>query len=78
MATLHLRNVPDDLDAVLTRDAAERGVSKNRRAVEVLQRGLGLDGAERATLVAEILRDRRAVRDDIPALLRAERPDPDA
>lgn len=75
MATLHLRNVPDDLDALLTQDAAARGVSKNRRAVELLRRGLGVDQVERAALVAAIRRDRRKVDVDIAALIRDGRPD---
>jgi plasmid stability protein len=77
MATLHLRNVPDDLDALLTQDAAARGQSKNRRAVELLRRALGVDQVERARLVAEIRRDRRRVDVDIAAVVRGERPDDD-
>ncbi len=77
MATLHLRNVPDDLDATLTRDAAERGMSKNRRAIEVLRRGIGLDQLERAATVEQILRDRAHVEVDVAAVTRAERPDAD-
>ena len=42
MATLHLRNVPEELDAALAADAQSRGMSKNRRAIEALRRGLGL------------------------------------
>lgn len=75
MATLHLRNVPDDLDAVLTRDAADRGLSKNRLAVELLRRGVGLDRSPRADVVAEILRDRRRIDVDLAAIVRGERPD---
>lgn len=75
MATLHLRNVPDDLDALLTRDAAEHGLSKNRRAIELLRRALGLDQTERSALVAEIRRNRRPVRRDVAELIRESRPD---
>lgn len=75
MATLHLRNVPAELDAVLTADAEARGISKNRRAIEVLRRGLGLDQVERSRLVDEIRRERRPVDVDIAQLIRAERPD---
>jgi plasmid stability protein len=75
MATLHLRNVPDDLDATLTRDAAERSISKNRRAIELLRRGLGLDQVERAAVVEEIRRDRVRVDVDLATLVRDERPD---
>lgn len=75
MATLHLRNVPDDLDAALTRDAAERGTSKNKRAIELLKKALGLDLAERAALVDRIRRERVPVDVDIAALIREGRPD---
>jgi hypothetical protein len=74
MATLHLRNVPAELDAALTADAKSRGVSKNRRAIEALRRGLGLDQVERGRLVDEIRRDRRPVDLDVARLIRDERP----
>ena len=74
MATLHLRNVPADVDAALTADAGARGVSKNRRAIEALRRGLGLDQVERSQLVEEIRRDRPLVRVDIATVIRDERP----
>jgi hypothetical protein len=74
MATLHLRNVPADIDAALTADAGARGMSKNRRAIEALRRGLGLDQVERSQLVEEIRRDRPRVRVDIATVIRAERP----
>jgi hypothetical protein len=48
LATLYLRNVPSDLDAALTADARANGVSKNRRAIEALRRGLGLDKVKRS------------------------------
>ena len=73
MATLHLRNVPEDLDAALTADAKNRGVSKNRRAIDALRRGLGLDQVERARLVEEIRRRRPSVEIDVPQLIRHER-----
>jgi hypothetical protein len=74
VATLHLRNVPAELDAALTADAGALGVSKNRRAIEALRRGLGLDQAERSRLVAEIRRERPAVDADVAAAIRDERP----
>ena len=74
MATLHLRNVPEELDAALAADAESRGMSKNRRAIEALRRGLGLDQVERARLVDEIRRERRSVELDVPRLIREERP----
>jgi plasmid stability protein len=78
MATLHLRNVPPEVDAALKAEAGARGISKNRRAIEALRRGLGLDQIERSRLVAEIRHERRAVDADIAALIRGERPDGDA
>lgn len=74
MATLHLRNVPPEVDAALAADAMAHGVSKNRRAIEALRRGLGLDQVERSQLVAEIRQRRRSVQADIAALIRDERP----
>lgn len=73
MVTLHLRNVPPELDAVLAAEAKARGISKNRRAVEVLRRGLGLDQVERSALVAEIRRQRQPVRADVAEVVRGER-----
>lgn len=77
MSTLHLRDVPEDLDALLTAEAKAAGTSKNRRAIEALRRGLGLDQVERAELVASIRRDRRPVDADVAALIRQGRPDQD-
>ena len=65
MATLHLRNVPPDLDAALTAAASAAGTSKNRRAIEALRRGLGLDQAERVELVERIRRNRRPIDVDV-------------
>lgn len=75
MATLYLRNVPDEIDAVLTRQARFEGTSKNRRAIEALRRGLGLDQVERSRLVDEIRSMRRPVNADLAEIIRAERPD---
>ncbi|MGQ0625537.1 MAG: hypothetical protein ACT4PP_12930 [Sporichthyaceae bacterium] len=77
MATVHLRDVPEDLDALLTAEAKAAGTSKNRRAIQALRRGLGLDQVERAELAAAIRRDRRPVNVDVAALIRAGRPDQD-
>lgn len=75
MATLHLRNVPPELDAALAAEAEAQGVSKNRRAIEALRRGLGMDQVERATLVETIRRDRRPARVDVAELIRTSRAD---
>lgn len=78
MATLHLRNVPADLDAALADAASSQGVSKNRRAIEALRRGLGIDQLERSQLIEQIRQGRRSVDTDIAELIREDRPGPDA
>lgn len=75
MATLYLRNVPPELDAALEAAARASGVSKNRRAVEAIRRGLGMDQLERSRLVDEIRQARRAVDLGIADLIREGRPD---
>lgn len=77
MSTLYLRNVPPDLDAALTADARANGVSKNRRAIEMLQRGLGLDQVKRSELVLQIKRGRPSVKADVAKLIREGRPGSD-
>ena len=74
MATLHLRNVPEDVAAELRRTAAG-GSSMNREAIRALRRGLGLDQTERADLIREIRANRPRVDADIAAIIRAERPE---
>jgi plasmid stability protein len=74
VATLHLRNVPPDLDLALTAAASARGESKNRRAIEALRRGLGLDQMERSRLIGEIRQGRRPVHGDVAELIREDRP----
>ena len=78
VATLHLRNVPPEVDAALAADANARGVSKNRRAIEALRRGLGLDQVERSRLIDEIHQRRVDIDVDIAELIRADRPATDA
>lgn len=75
MATLYLRNVPPELDAALEAAARASGVSKNRRAVEAIRRGLGMDQLERSRLVDEIRQARRPVDLGIADLIREGRPD---
>ena len=74
VATLHLRNVPPEVDAALAADASARGVSKNRRAIEALRRGLGLDQVERSRLIGEIRQRRIDVDVDVAELIRGDRP----
>ena len=78
VATLHLRNVPPEVDTALAADAGARGVSKNRRAIEALRRGLGLDQVERSRLIEEIHQRRVDVNVDVAGLIRADRPATDA
>jgi len=75
MATLHLRNVPPELDAALAAAASADGISKNKRAIEALRRGLGLDQADRIELVERIRRNRRPLDIDVAELIREGRPD---
>jgi len=74
VATLHLRNVPPELDEALAAAANARGVSKNRRAIEALRRGLGLDQVERSRLIDEIRHTRGPVDVDVAELIREDRP----
>jgi plasmid stability protein len=74
VTTLHLRNVPPDVDAALAAAAAAHGVSKNRRAIEALRRGLGLDQLERSRLIDEIRQRRRSVDLDLAEVIRQDRP----
>jgi hypothetical protein len=78
VATLHLRNVPPEVDAALAADASARGVSKNRRAIEARRRGLGLDQVDRSRLIDEIHQRRVDVDVDVAELIRADRPAADA
>ena len=75
VATLHLRNVPPEVDAALADAARARGMSKNRRAIEALRRGLGLDQLERSKLIEEIQGRRATVDVDVAKLIRQDRPD---
>ena len=74
MATLHLRNVPPDVDAALAAAAKARGVSKNRGAIEALRRGLGLDQLERSRFIDDVRHRRQRVDVDIADLIREDRP----
>ncbi len=75
MPTLYIRNVPAELDAALDAAARAAGVSKNRRAIEALRRGLAMDQFDRTELVAAIRRDRKSVDVDVAEVIREERAD---
>jgi hypothetical protein len=74
VAVLHLRNVPPEIDAALTSEAKARGISKNKRAIEALRRGLGMDHAERIRLIEEIRAHRPKLDVDVAELIRSGRP----
>lgn len=76
MATLHLRNVPPEVDRELAGLAEADGSSKNKAAIAALRRGLGLDQFDRAATIKAIRRDRPDVGDiDAGELVRGERPE---
>jgi plasmid stability protein len=54
MATLHVRDVPDDMYDALRRLAAERGSSMNAEAIRLLRRALGTDSAGVRALLDQI------------------------
>ncbi len=58
---------------MLSAQANARGTSKNRRAIEALRRGLGLDQVERSRLINEILEHRSPVDEDLAELIRVNR-----
>lgn len=77
MPTLHLRDVPVEVDRALAGVAGEAGTSKNKAAIAALRRGLGLDQFDRAATIRAIRSSRPAVGDiDAAALVRGERPNP--
>lgn len=75
MATVYIRNVPDDVAGSLGEAAKASGVSKNAAAIRALRRGLDLDQLERAELVAEMLARRPETRGAVDAarIIREER-----
>ncbi|MGH9295194.1 MAG: hypothetical protein ACRD0B_07670 [Acidimicrobiales bacterium] len=73
MVTLYLRNVPAEVDEALDAAARASGVSKNRRAVEALRRGLALDQLDRAELVEQIRQNRHRVDVEVSELIRKAR-----
>lgn len=77
MATLHLRDVPPEVDRALAGIAGAEGSSKNKVAIAALRRGLGLDQFDRAATIKAIRAGRLDVGDvDAAALVRGERPTP--
>lgn len=76
MATLHVRDVPDDTYEALRRLAAERGSSMNAEAIRLLRRALRTDTAEVRTLLDQIEARRPVHRRRAPApaaLIRQDR-----
>lgn len=76
MATLHLRNVPAEVDQALAQAARADGSSKNRVAVAAIRRGLGLDQFDRASTIRDIRSGRPRIDADLDVaeLIRDERP----
>lgn len=75
MATLHLRDVPSEVDRALAEIAGAEGSSKNKAAIAALRRGLGLDQFDRAATIKAIRAGRLDVGAvDAAALVRGERP----
>lgn len=78
MATLHVRNVPDDTYEALRRLAAERNSSIAVEAVRLLQRALRTDRAGVRALLDEIDARRPAARRGSPSAADLIRRDRDA
>ena len=68
MATLHVRDVPDDTYDALRRLAVERGSSMNAEAIRLLRRALGTDRAGVRALLDQIESRRPVPRRRTPAL----------
>jgi plasmid stability protein len=76
MATLHIRDVPEDTYAALRRLAAERGSSLNAEAIRLLGRALRTDTAGVRALLDQIEARRPVRRRRTPspaALIRRDR-----
>lgn len=75
MATLYIRNVPEEVREALAESAGSRGSSINKEAISALRRGLNLDWLERKELMDEIEAHAPRVPDDIDvaALIREDR-----
>jgi plasmid stability protein len=76
MATLHVRNVPEDTYDALRERAAENRTSISAEAIRLIERALRTDRARVNELLAEIEATRVAARPDAPsaaALIRQDR-----
>ena len=76
MATLHVRDVPDDTYGALRRLAVERRSSMNAEAIRLLRRALGTDTAGVRALLEQIESRRPVLRRRVPApaaLIRRDR-----
>jgi len=76
MATLHVRNVPDDTYEALRRRALERRSSIGAEVIRLLQRGLKTDPAGLAALLDDIEARRPVPSRRVPgaaALIRRDR-----
>lgn len=78
MATLHVRDVPDETYEALRERAAERRTSISAEAIRLLERGLRTDRARVNELLAEIEASRVKALPDAPTaaeLIRRDRDD---
>ena len=76
MATLHVRDVPEETYEALRRLAAERGSSMNTEAIRLLGRALRTDRAAVQALLEQIESRRPVPRRKVPApaaLIRRDR-----
>jgi plasmid stability protein len=76
MATLHIRGVPAEVYAALSRLAAERGSSMNTEAIRLLGRALRTETAAVQALLEQIESRRPVPRRAVPApaaLIRRDR-----
>lgn len=76
MATLHVRDVPDQTYEALRERAAERRTSISAEAIRLIERGLRTDRAQVNELLAEIEATRAKARPDAPSpadLIRQDR-----
>lgn len=76
MATLHVRNIPDDLYEGLRRLADDQGRSISEQVIEILRTMLRHDRQQVRKLMAELVRERPRLRRGAPAaadLIRQDR-----
>jgi plasmid stability protein len=76
VATLHVRNIPDELYEGLRRLADDQGRSISEQVIEILRTMLRHDRQQARKLMAELVRERPRLRPGAPAaadLIRQDR-----